>query len=126
MAKISILQNPTFKADVEIPRVGDKPVKVQFVFNYLDRDKLADFTDAGLSSSKEVRELLEKDPTVREVTAKIRDHQIEQLQTIIASWGFEEELNESNLRALVGSAASVPEAILIAYHGAYKAAREGN
>lgn len=126
MAKISILQNPTFKADVEIPRVGDKPVKVQFVFNYLARDKLADFTDADLSSNKEVRDLLEKEPTVRQVTAKILDHQIEQLQTIIASWGFEEELNEANLRALAGSAAAVPEAILEAYRGAYKVSREGN
>ena len=59
MAKISIQQNPTFKVDVEIPRIGDKVVKVPFVFAYLNRDELAEFADASLRNGKELRDLIE-------------------------------------------------------------------
>jgi len=41
MAKFKIAQNPTFKADVEIPRVGGEFFKVTFEFNYRDRTALA-------------------------------------------------------------------------------------
>ena len=34
MAKFKIAQNPTFKADVEIPRVGGEFIKVPFEFKY--------------------------------------------------------------------------------------------
>ncbi|WMN19924.1 phage tail assembly chaperone [Pseudomonas piscis] len=32
MAKFSLIQNPTFKADVMVPQLGSQTVKVGFVF----------------------------------------------------------------------------------------------
>jgi len=126
MAKISIKQNPTFKLDVEIPRIGDKPVKVPFVFAYRDRDELSEFADNGIQHGKEVRELIEKECTVRELSSKAEEFQTSQLLLIVKGWGFDDELNEENIRALVRSHAAVPDAIVAAYQSAYNKAREGN
>lgn len=126
MAKISIKQNPTFKLDVEIPRIGDKPVKVPFVFAYRDRDELAEFADSGLEHGKEVRALIEKECTVRDLSSKSEEFQVTQLLQIVKGWGFEDELNEDNIRALVRSHAAVPDAIVEAYKSAYNKARAGN
>lgn len=126
MAKISIQQNPTFKVDVEIPRIGDKPVKVPFVFHYRNREELAEFADNGLQHGKELRELIEKESTVRELSSKSEEFQVNQLQLIVKDWGFEDELNEDSIRALVRSYAAVPDAIVAAYQSSYAKVREGN
>jgi len=126
VAKISIQQKPTFDVDVEIPRIGDKPVKVKFSFAYLDRDQLAEFLDGGIQHGKEVRELIEKECTVRDLSTKTEDLQVAQLKQIVRGWGFDEELNDDNIRALVRSYAAVPDAVLAAYQAAYNRAREGN
>ena len=126
MAKISIKQNPTFKLDVEIPRIGDKPVKVPFVFAYRDRDELSEFADNGIQHGKEIRELIEKECTVRELSGKAEEFQVKQLQMIVMGWGFDDELSEDNIRALVRSYAAVPDAIIAAYQSSYTKAREGN
>ena len=126
MAKISIKQNPTLKLDVEIPRIGDKPVKVPFVFAYRDRNELSEFADNGIQHGKEVRELIEKECTVRELSSKAEEFQTSQLLLIVKGWGFEDELNEDNIRALVRSYAAVPDAIIGAYQESYNKAREGN
>lgn len=126
MAKISIQQNPTFKVDVEIPRIGDKPVKVPFVFAYLNRDELAEFADDSLQNGKELRGLIEKEGTIRELSGVSEDFQVGQLQQIVKGWGFDDELNEENIRALVRSYAAVPDAIVMAYQESYNQARKGN
>ncbi|WP_395599022.1 phage tail assembly chaperone [Pseudomonas sp. A1437] len=126
MAKISIKQNPTFKIDVEIPRIGDKPVKVPFVFAYRDREELAEFADSGLQHGKELRELIEKESTVREISSKSEEFQVKQIELIVKGWGFDDELNEENIRALVRSYAAVPDAIIGAYQESYNKARQGN
>lgn len=126
MAKISIQQNPTFKLDVEIPRIGDKPVKVPFVFAYRDREELSEFADSGIQHGKEVRELIEKECTIRELSSKAEEFQVKQIQLIVKGWGFDDELNEESIRALVRSYAPVPDAIISAYQAAYNTAREGN
>nr|WP_315415762.1 phage tail assembly chaperone [uncultured Pseudomonas sp.] len=126
MAKISIKQNPTFKIDVEIPRIGDKPVKVPFVFAYRDREELAEFADSGLQHGKELRELIEKESTVRELSSKSEEFQVKQIEQIVKGWGFDDELNEENIRALVRSYAAVPDAIVMAYQESYNQARKGN
>lgn len=126
MAKISIKQNPTFKIDVEIPRLGDKAIKVPFVFNYRDRDQLSELADGNIQHGKDVRELIEKETSIRDITGKTEDYQVKQLQLIVKEWGFDDELNEENLRALVRSYAPVPDAIIAAYQNAYHKAREGN
>lgn len=127
MAKISIQQKPTFTADVEIPRIGDKPIKVQFTFAYLDRDQLAEFADGEITHSTALSEIIKKgDATVKDVTVTVADFEFNHLKTIIKAWSFDDEFNDDNLRALVRSASAVPAAILTAYKGAYHKAREGN
>lgn len=127
MAKITIQQKPTFTTDVEVPRIGDKPVKVQFTFAYLDRDQLAEFGDGEVTHGKDLSETLKKgDATVRDITTSVSDFEFNQLKMIIKGWGFDDEFNDDNLRALVRSASAVPAAILTAYKTAYHKAREGN
>ncbi|WP_062390953.1 phage tail assembly chaperone [Pseudomonas abietaniphila] len=127
MAKISIQQKPTFTADVEIPRIGDKPIKVPFTFAYLDRDQLAEFGDGEITHGKELSEIIKKgDATVRDITTRAEEFEVNQIKMIVKGWGFDDELNDDNIRALVRSASAVPAAILTAYKGAYHKAREGN
>lgn len=127
MAKITIQQKPTFTADVEIPRIGEKSIKVPFTFAYLDRDQFVDFLDGEIAHGKDLGEIMKKDDvTVRDVNAKDAEFEFGQLKSIIKGWGFDDELNDDNLRALVRSANSVPKAIIEAYKSAYNKAREGN
>ena len=126
MAKISIQQNPTFKVDVEIPRIGDKAVKVPFVFAYLNRDELAEFADASLQNGKELRGLIEKEGTIRELSSVSEDFQVGQLQQIVKGWGFDDEYNDDNIVAFVKSCQGAAEAVVKAYEGAYNQARLGN
>ncbi|WP_416220555.1 phage tail assembly chaperone [Pseudomonas aeruginosa] len=58
-------------------------------------------------------------------TAQI-DLQVEQVQAVVAGWGFDEAFTEANVRLLVSSLVSVPEAILEAYQSAYSRGRLGN
>jgi hypothetical protein len=127
VAKITIQQKPTFTTDVEIPRIGEKSIKVPFTFAYLDRDQFVDFLDGEISHGKDLGEIIKKDDvTVRDVNAKDAEFEFTQLKSIIKGWGFDDELNDDNLRALVRSANSVPKAIIEAYKSAYNKAREGN
>lgn len=54
------------------------------------------------------------------------DLQVEQVQAVVAGWGFDEAFTEANVRLLVSSLVSVPEAILEAYQSAYSRGRLGN
>lgn len=127
MAKISIQQKPTFTTDVEIPRIGDKPIKVSFTFEYRDRDQLAEIADDEIAHSKEMAELIKKDGvSVREYAAKAEEFEVTQIKRVVKGWGFEDEFNDENILALVRSATAVPDAILKAYKAAYNKAREGN
>lgn len=127
MAKIRIEQAPTFTIDVEIPRVGGKTVKVPFTFAYKDREALSAFADEQIQHSKKFAEQAKgEEVTVAGLTASTIDFQVKHIAEIIVGWGFEDELNEQSIRALVGSAASVPDAILKAYQAAYADARLGN
>lgn len=127
MPKISIQQKPTFKQDVEIPQVGGPAVKVPFTFNFLTRDQIAEFVDDEMNHGKELAEFIrDGEATVKDLTARSVEFQVKQLKQIIAGWGFDDELNDENIRALVCSAANVPDTIVAAYKGAYQGARQGN
>ena len=128
MAKISFKQNPTFKVNVMIPRLGAAAISVPFVFNYFDRDQLADYNDAEIEYNKQIKEMIESDdsPSVKDFSAKAEEFQIEQITKVVAGWNFTEELNDDNIRAMVRSAAAVPLAILEAFKASYAKAREGN
>lgn len=96
-------------------------------FAYKDREALSAFADEQIQHSKQFAEQAkEEGVTVVDLTFKTIDFQVKHLAEIIVGWGFEDELNEQNIRALACSAASVPDAILKAYQNAYADARLGN
>lgn len=127
MAKISIKQKPTFQREVEIPRVGDKPIKVLFTFTFLDRAKVAQMIDSEILHSQKIAEQLSAGGTsAADIAVQMEDFQVSYLTRIVAGWGFEEEFNEETLRELVRGWDAVPTAIINTYKTSYQAAREGN
>jgi len=127
MAKISIKQKPTFQREVEIPRLGDKPIKVAFTFNFHDRAKVAKMIDAEILHAQKVAEQLATNGvSAADIATEVEEFQVSYLTKIVAGWGFEEEFNEENLRELVRNWDAIPAAIISTYKSAYQAAREGN
>ena len=79
MAKFKIAQNPTFKADVEIPRVGGETIKVPFVFKYRDRKELAALFAGWQQSAKDEQQRLKDkgdDITLIDITDSHIERQI--------------------------------------------------
>lgn len=125
MAKFTLIQNPTFKADVMLPTVGGEPVKVTFEFKYRDRAELADlYADWG----ERHKALGQKSEEVglKQFTTLLIDLQVEQLKAIVADWDIDEQLTDENLRILVSSISATPSAVLAAYSDAFSKARLGN
>lgn len=127
MAKIKISPNPTFKAKVSIPRVGDKPVEVDFEFKYLNRIALSGLFDKWNTARDEHAARVQEDGlSWQEATASEIALQVTQLKEIISSWGFDEKLSDETLTALVTTCVAAPKAVLEAYQAAYQPARLGN
>lgn len=107
--------------------VGDKPIKVAFTFNFLDRAKVAKMIDGEILHAQKVAEqLATSGVSAADIATEVEDFQVSYLTKIVAGWGFEEEFNEENLRELVRNWDAIPAAIISTYKGAYQAAREGN
>jgi Phage tail assembly chaperone len=125
MAKFKLIQNPTFKADVMIPRVGGDPMKVPCEFKYLDRTELAalyaDWEDRHKALGLKI-----EDMDLKEFTAAQIDIQVGQIKSVVVGWGFDEKLTDENIRILVSSILSVPNAVLNTYSEAFRQARLGN
>lgn len=129
MASFKIAQNPTFKADVEIPRVNGETIKVPFVFKYRGRKDLAALFVGWQESAKaEQAELEAKGDavTLAEITESQMARQVKQVQELVDSWGFDDELSEENIRALVDTSSGAGDAIVDAYQKAFVPARKGN
>jgi hypothetical protein len=127
MAKIRIAHNPTFKADVEIPRVGAEPVKVPFEFRYLDRTQLAALFDKWNSEREALFARIEEQSLgLADSTLAETQMQAAQLKEVIVDWGFEDALCEEALLALVQTSVSVPKAVLDRYQQCYQQTRLGN
>lgn len=127
MAKISIQQSPVFEVEVQVPRIGGKPVAVKFQFKFLDRAQIAEFIDAELQHGKEAAEAITQEGAkLADLTERSEQFQLAQLKKIVAGWSFDDELNDQNLAALVRSTASVPDAIFAAFKESYGQARQGN
>lgn len=129
MAKFRIAQNPTFKADVDIPRVGGTTIKVSFEFKYRDRKELAVLFAGWQESAKEDQERFKAkgdDLTLIEITDSHVERQIEQVTQLVTGWGFEDKLNSESIRALVETSAGAGDAIVDAYQKAFSAVRLGN
>lgn len=129
MAKFKIAQNPTFKADVEIPRVGGQVIKVSFEFKYRDRKALAalflswqETLKADEARFKEMGAEL----TIVDLTEAGIERQVEQVEALVAGWGFDDKLSQASIRALVETSAGAGDAIVKAYQQAFDPARLGN
>lgn len=129
MAKFKIAQDPTFKADVDIPRVGGFTIKVPFEFKYRDRKELAVLFAGWQESVKEDQERFKAkgdDLTLVEITDSHIDRQVEQVTQLVSGWGFDDKLNAESIRALVETSAGAGDAIVDAYQKAFSSARLGN
>jgi len=125
MAKFTLIQNPTFKADVMLPTVGGEPVKVGFEFKYRNRTELADLY-AEWGERHKALGLKSEEVGLKQFTTLLIDLQVEQLKAIVVGWDGDEELTDENLRILVSSISATPSAVLGAYSDAFSKARLGN
>lgn len=126
MAKIKIAQNPTFKAPVLIPIVGDEPEQIEFTFKYRDREELAALFDAWNLKRREIRETLGETPTLSEIVAADTEQQVQQIKDLVLGWGFDDKFDDQSIKAFVKSCQGATEAVVNAYEGAYGRARLGN
>jgi hypothetical protein len=129
MAKFKIAQNPTFKAVVDIPRVGGATLQVPFEFKYRDRKELAALFAGWQDKVKEDQESFKAkgdDLSLIDITASHIDRQVEQVSELVTGWGFDDKLSPESIRALVETSAGAGEAIVEAYQKAFSSARLGN
>lgn len=123
MAKFKIDPNPTFKADVKIPRIGAEPITVPFTFKVLQRTTLAALYDKWSTMAKEFQEQEVVSFTdMAEADIKL---QVERIKDIVVSWAFEDPYTDENIRALVETSVQAAESILEAYQEAYSEVRRG-
>lgn len=124
--------NPTFKATVNIPRIGGDPLSVPFTFKVLDRRGLAKIFDKWKAENLELIEQAKKaaedgdEFTLEEWADREIVLQINQIKDIVEGWGFSDDFNDENIEALVATSVSVTDAILEQYNEAYTRARSGN
>lgn len=124
--KFSIKSNPTFPAKVKWPVVGGDPVEIDFTFNYLGREALAEYQAKKTEYSKSLLELAKNESSNSEIANKAISYEFEFLKTIIAGWGVDEEYNDENLRIAVSEGTHITHAIEDAFFAAYDKARQGN
>lgn len=127
MASFKIAQNATFKAEVEIPRVGLDPVKVEFEFKYRDRKELSKYYDKwNKERDALIQESIKDGSTWEEATAGQIALEAGQLKDIVVGWSFEEAFTEAAITELVTTCVGAPAAVIEAYQAAYAVARRGN
>ena len=122
--KFSILQNPTFKSTVSIPRIGGEPINVEFEFKYLPRKELAALYEGWQKEAKELN--ISEDSTLLELTEAEVNLQVKQLKDILVGWSFEDEFSDENIAMLVGTSVHATSAITGTYSDAYSKAKLGN
>jgi Phage tail assembly chaperone len=104
MAKFKIAQNATFKAEVDIPRVGGTVINVPFEFKYRGRTELAALFAGWTQQLKDDQASFEgkgDDLTLVDITSADIERQIAQVQDLVVGWGFDDELGPESIRALV-------------------------
>lgn len=127
MAKIKIAQDPTFIAEVQIPRIGGEPVPVEFEFRYMDRVTLAGMFDRWNKARDAWAEQARADnATWEEVTAGEIALQAEQLGEIVTGWDLEDKFSQKAILELVRTCTGAPKAVIDAFQAAYSPARLGN
>ncbi|MEW5543513.1 phage tail assembly chaperone [Pseudomonas soli] len=127
MAKIKIAQNPTFTAEVKIPRVGAEPVPVEFTFRYFDRTELARLYDGWNQAAEAHAEKAKAEGmSLEQFTAGQIQLQADQIKAVTVGWSFDDEFNEAAILDLVTTCIGAPQAVLSAYQEAYSPGRLGN
>ncbi|WP_207936370.1 phage tail assembly chaperone [Pseudomonas sp. 51_B] len=127
MAKIKIAQNPTFTAEVQVPRIGGESVPVEFEFRYMDRVTLAGMFDRWNNAREAWAEKAKADnATWKEVTAGEIALQAEQLDEIVTGWDLEDKFSKGAILELVRTCTGAPKAVIDAFQAAYSPARLGN
>lgn len=129
MAKFKIAQDPTFKKDVDIPRVNGTFNNVSFTFKYRNRKELAEmFTGWNQAIKDDKDRFAEKgdDITLIDITDAHIERQIEQVTELVVDWGFDDKLSPQSIRALVETSAGAGDAIVKAYQDSFAAVRLGN
>lgn len=127
MAKIKIAQTANFLAKVAIPRVGGKPVDVEFTFIYMDRLALSALFDKWNKLRDEHAAKVKEDGmSWQEATASEIELQVSQIKDIVSDWSFDDKFGDEAIAALVTTCIGAPQAVLDAYQGAYNPARLGN
>lgn len=121
--KFKIKQNPTFKAKVVIPVVGEDGVETEFEFKYLTRKELAAMYDKW---SDEAKELTFEDVTLAELTDQEMKLQVMQIKDIVCGWDIEDEFNDENIEGLVNISINIVKAITDVYQKAYVESKLGN
>lgn len=127
MASFKIAQNATFKAQVEIPRVGLEPITVGVEFKYRGRKDLSAYYDKwNAARDLAAKEAMKDGATWESATATQISLEVAQLKEVLVGWDFEEAYTEENLLELVSGFQGAPAALLDAYQKAYAVARRGN
>lgn len=128
MAKsFSIKNNPTFKATVQVPRVGGEDLPVQFEFKVVSRQALGALMDKWRKEAIDLfTQAQDEEWDFERLTGSEINLHVSQVQDIVLGWGFKEEFNEENLTELCASSAFVLEAITEVYHQAFQRAKSGN
>lgn len=122
--KFKIAQNPTFKADVKVPRIGGAYDVVGFEYKFIPRKELAGLYDSWRDKASTLE--INEDSKLIDLTEFEVDLQTQQIMDIVIGWAFEDVFNEDNVRMLVESCAAAPSAIIDGFQNAYVKAKEGN
>lgn len=127
MASFKTIQNATFKADVQIPRVGGDPVKVQFEYRYVSRPDLAALFDKWNAARAELGKAAKKsDITWQKATADQVNFEVQQFKDIVVGWELDDELTDEFITGLLAANMGVSEAIVSAFQEAHGNVRRGN
>lgn len=129
MTTFKIAQDPTFRKDVAIPRVGGEPMLVPFEFKYRDREELAALFTGWQERAEKDQEAFKArgaDVTLKEVTEAQLAVDFEQVKDLVVGWGFDDAFDDDSIRALVRTSVGAGRAIVDAYQAAFRATREGN
>lgn len=122
--KFKITQNPTFKAKVDIPRVGGESIQVEFEFKFLPRKKLAEMYEKWQGRLTDLT--ITEDTTLTELTDLEIDLQTEQIKDVVVGWDFEDEFNDENIEALVATSVHAARAVIERYQDVYRETKLGN
>jgi len=125
--QFKIAQDPTFKTDVDIPRVGGDAIKVPFEFKYRNRIELAELFSRWSEQRSALQKRIEDESlALAEVAAAEIDLQVEQIKSLVVGWGFDDKLGDESIRSLVKTSVNVPSAVIAAYTDSFHQARLGN